>query len=108
MKKILITILTFIPQILLANQQTGVASWYGGENKTLLKSNNKEPFAAHKTLKLGSKALVTSLKTKKSVIVTIVDRGPYSKARILDVNIFAAKQLGFLKSGVTKITLTPL
>ena len=106
--KYTILILMLFSSSLFAKEQTGIASWYGSGNKTLIKSNNKAPFAAHKTLKLGSKALITSVKTKKSVVVTIVDRGPYAHNRILDVNVFAAKQLGMFERGLTKITLTPL
>lgn len=107
MKSIILTLMLFSCSSF-ASEQTGLASWYGSENKTLLKSNNKAPYAAHKTLKLGTKVLVTSIKTKKSVVVTIVDRGPYTHKRILDVNIFAAKQLGMVSRGITKVTLIPL
>lgn len=86
--------------------EDGMASYYGGENKKSafgkkLSSNKLE--AAHRTLALGSRVKVTSLKTGKSVIVTIVDRGPYAKKRIIDLNKLAARRIGLDKLGITKV-----
>lgn len=91
--------------------QSGVASWYGRENKISAagkKLHNDTPAAAHKTLPLGSRVKITSLKTKKSVVAVIVDRGPYTKNRIIDVNLLAAVRLGMVKSGTTKVTIQKL
>jgi len=41
--------------------------------------------AAHKKLPFGTKVKVTNLKNNKSVIVTITDRGPFSKGREIDL-----------------------
>ena len=86
----------------------GVASWYGRENRissTGKPLNNKLFAAAHRYLPIGSKVKVTSIRTKKSVVVTIEDRGPYAKSRIIDLNYLAAKKLGILKCGITKVKL---
>ena len=86
----------------------GVASWYGKENRissTGKPLNPKLFAAAHRHLPIGSKVKVTSIRTKKSVVVTIEDRGPYAKSRIIDLNYLAAKQLGILKCGITKVKL---
>lgn len=86
----------------------GVASWYGKENRI---SSTGKPLsrklfaAAHRHLPIGSKVKVTSIRTKKSVVVTIEDRGPYAKSRIIDLNYLAAKQLGIIKCGITKVKL---
>ena len=91
--------------------QSCVASWYGRENKISAagkKLHNDIPAAAHKTLPLGSRVKITSLKTKKSVVAVIVDRGPYTKNRIIDVNLLAAVRLGMVKSGTAKVTLQKL
>jgi len=91
--------------------QSGVASWYGRENKISSagkRLHNDTPAAAHKTLPLGSRVKITSLKTKKSVVAVIVDRGPYTKNRIIDVNLLAAVRLGMVKSGTTKVTIQRL
>ena len=84
----------------------GTASWYGKENRissTGKKLNSKNPGAAHRTLPIGSKARVTSLKTNKSVVVIIEDRGPYKKSRLIDLNYAAAKQLGIIHSGLERV-----
>ena len=86
--------------------EKGMASWYGSENSrscTGKRLTGKEPAAAHKTLPLGTMVKITSLRTGKAVVAVIEDRGPYTKGRIVDVNKAAAKELGLIKSGVTKV-----
>ena len=88
--------------------QVGVASWYGKENRTSCTGKrlyHSKLEAAHKSIPLGTKVRVTSLSTKKSVVVTIVDRGPYTKKRILDLNVKAANAIGIRKKGVDKVRL---
>jgi len=63
--------------------------------------------AAHKTLPLGSKVKVSCLKTGKSVIVKITDRGPYIKGRIIDLTPAAAKHIGLTwHQGLKKVSVT--
>ncbi|WP_053067750.1 septal ring lytic transglycosylase RlpA family protein [Muribacter muris] len=88
--------------------QTGVASYYGGMfhgRKTASgEIFNKNAYtAAHKTLALGSYALVTNLRNGRKVIVKINDRGPFSKARIIDLSVAAAREIGMFHSGVAKV-----
>ena len=107
MKKILFTLLT---STMIANSvEYGIASFYGvrcnGGTHTASgkRLNNNELTAAHKTYRFGTKLKVTNLSNGKSVIVTITDRGPYMKGRIIDVTPAAAKQLDFVKKGITKV-----
>ena len=95
--------------------QVGKASWYGRifQHK---KTASGEPYdmnqftAAHRTLPLGSWVKVTDLKTDRSVVVRINDRGPVLKNRIIDLSYSAAKMLGM--GGVDRVQLdvveTPL
>ena len=88
--------------------QTGIASYYGGEFHGRKTANgevfNKHAYtAAHKTLALGSYALVTNLRNGKKVIVRINDRGPFSKSRIIDLSKGAAKELGMIQSGTARV-----
>ena len=91
-------------------EQVGDASWYGPEQDGK-KTASGETFdqdkltAAHRTLPLGSKAVVTNLETGKSVKVTINDRGPYVKGRKIDLSRAAAKRIGMTKKGVTKVKI---
>lgn len=55
---------------------------------------------AHKTLPFGTKLKVTLLKTGKSVVVRVNDRGPYIKGRTLDISVRAAKEIGLTQQGV--------
>jgi len=64
--------------------------------------------AAHRTLQFGTRVRVTNLVNLKSVIVTINDRGPFVRGRIIDLSHRAAAALGFVQSGVTKVRIEPL
>lgn len=65
--------------------------------------------AASKTLPLGTTAKVTNLSTGKSAVVTIQDRGPYVKNRIVDLSPGTAKQLGIdHQDGVAEVAVAPI
>lgn len=64
--------------------------------------------AAHRTLPFKTQIRVTNLENKQSVIVTINDRGPFIKGRIIDLSKAAAMQLGFMDKGITKVSLEVL
>ncbi|MFC0711709.1 septal ring lytic transglycosylase RlpA family protein [Azorhizophilus paspali] len=61
--------------------------------------------AAHRTLPLGSRVRVTSLRTRRSVVVRINDRGPHTGGRIIDLSYKAARQLEILNAGVALVRL---
>ena len=61
--------------------------------------------AAHRTLPLGSWVKVTDLKTDRSVVVRINDRGPVLKNRIIDLSYSAAKMLDMGNGGVSPVRL---
>ena len=90
--------------------ETGVASWYGPSfqgKKTASgeRYNQNELTAAHKNLPLGSQATVISLETGKAVNVEINDRGPYVPGRKIDLSKEAARQLGILHDGTSKVRI---
>jgi rare lipoprotein A len=95
-------------------KQVGVASVYarrfGGRKMadgTRLDLNDH--VAASRTLPLGTEAKVTNLETGQSTRVTIQDRGPYAKGRILDLTPAAAKSIGLTpKEGVAKVEVQPI
>jgi peptidoglycan lytic transglycosylase len=91
-------------------QQVGEASWYGPDQQGKETAsgeafNQQELTAAHPTLPLGTKAIVTNLETGKSVQVKINDRGPYVKGRKIDLSRAAAKKIGVNKKGVAKVKI---
>jgi rare lipoprotein A len=51
---------------------------------------------------------VTNLENGRSVIVTINDRGPFRKGRIIDVSKRAARRLGFVRQGTARVRVEPL
>lgn len=62
--------------------------------------------AAHKELPLGTILNVTYLKTGKSVIVKVNDRGPFIVGRDLDLSYGAAKKIGLVNDGVGEVKIT--
>ena len=90
-----------------ASAQCGSASWYALTSKTASgeRMNPAAMTAAHRSLPFGSKMRVTNQRNGKSVVVRINDRGPFIKGRVLDLSKAAAHQLGFIRSGHTKICM---
>ncbi|QQR55439.1 septal ring lytic transglycosylase RlpA family protein [Candidatus Peregrinibacteria bacterium] len=64
--------------------------------------------AAHKTLPFGTRVRITNIWNHTSVIVTIVDRGPYGPGRIIDLTPAAFEELGALSTGVLDVRLEVL
>jgi len=65
--------------------------------------------AASKTLPLGTTAKVTNVETGKSAVVTIEDRGPYVKNRIVDLSPATAQKIGIdAKTGEAKVSVEPI
>jgi rare lipoprotein A len=88
--------------------EIGVASWYGQEfqgNETASGEiyDLNRLTAAHQTLPFGTTIRVTNLENKKNVLLRINDRGPHIGRRLLDVSWAAAKRLGFVHSGITRV-----
>ena len=90
--------------------ETGIASWYGPPYNHH-KAATGEVFdmnqltAAHKTLPLNSIVRVTNLKTGKSVVVRINDRGPFVGDRILDLSMGAAKAIDVYRAGLATVKI---
>jgi rare lipoprotein A len=58
---------------------------------------------AHPTAPFGTRLRVTDLETGRSVVVTVNDRGPFAKGRVVDVSFAAAKRLGMVERGLVKV-----
>lgn len=87
---------------------TGKASWYGPGfhgKKTASGDvfDDSKLTAAHKSLPLGSKAIVTNLNNGKSVEVEINDRGPFTQGRLIDLSRAAAQALGMVEHGIVPV-----
>ena len=84
--------------------ERGIASWYGTKFDGRKTSNGEiydinKMTAAHKTLPLPTYVEVENLKTGKSVIVRVNDRGPFKAGRIIDLSFAAAQKLGISSEG---------
>jgi rare lipoprotein A len=64
--------------------------------------------AAHRTLPFGTRVRVTNLANGRHVVVTITDRGPAPRDRIIDVSRRVAYALGFERAGTTRVRLKVL
>ena len=84
----------------------GVASFYGNESGSQTASrqrfNQNALTCAHRSLPFGTKLRVTH--KGQSVVVTVNDRGPFIKGRVLDLSTAAARAVGLTSSGVGHVT----
>jgi len=91
----------------------GTASYYhnkfnGRKTSSGERFSNDSLTAAHKTLPLGTFVMVTNLKNDSVVVVKINDRLPYKSKRSIDLSVKAAKQLNFIRAGLTKVRIEVL
>jgi rare lipoprotein A len=88
----------------------GKASFYSHPQPTASgeRYQPKAMTAAHRTLPFGTRVRVTDVKTKRSVVVRINDRGPFIRDRIIDVSHGAAESLGMLSRGVAVVDMQVL
>lgn len=90
------------------SKQVGKASWYGPgfHGKRTASGQTFDPnrlTAAHRNLPLGSRARVTNLRNGRMVEVTINDRGPHGRGRIIDLSRAAARELAI--GGVALVSI---
>ena len=93
-----------------AYANSGIASYYWEPQMTASgeRFNPNAMTAAHKSLPLGSRVRVTNVRTGKSIVVRINDRGPYIRGRIIDLSSAAAGALGMRSAGLAKVRIEVL
>ena len=89
---------------------SGLASYYADKYHGRKTANGeifdvKKMTAAHKTLAFGTKVRVTNRENGKSVVVTINDRGPFVKGRVIDLSPAAARRIEMVRAGVVPVKL---
>lgn len=83
-----------------------MASFYGGEHTASGETTGSMGLtAAHRTLPFGTNVLVTNVGNGKTVVVRIIDRGPYGRGRIIDVSRAAARELDMIDSGTVMVSV---
>jgi len=93
--------------------QTGMASWYGPGFHGRRTANGEiynqyELTAAHPTLPLGTRVMVTNRNTRQSVEVRINDRGPFVGGRVIDLSYAAARSIGISEPGTAPVRIEVL
>lgn len=91
-------------------QYDGVASFYSDRQRLASggRFNPSAMTAAHRSLPFGTKVQVTDKRSGKKVTVTINDRGPFKKGRVIDLSRAAAHALGMGHRGVSNVRVTVL
>ncbi len=114
MKHKLLLLFTFIITTLyVSSQTTGMASYYSSKLKGRKVSDGSRYHpdsltCAHRTAEFGTLFWIKNLKNGNTTIVKVTDRGPHGRGRIIDVSYKAAKELGMIADGVTKVSITQI
>lgn len=91
-----------------AQTQSGIASVYttkqGSRTASGKRLNDGALTAAHRTLPFGTKVRVTNKRNGRSVVVTITDRGPFIRGRVIDLTMAGANAIG-MGYGLAPVTL---
>ncbi len=96
------------------HSRVGVASFYAESffGRQMADGERMDPGgdnAASRTLPLGTTAKVTNLSTGQSAVVTIQDRGPYAKGRLVDLSPATARRIGIShRQGVARVRVSPI
>jgi rare lipoprotein A len=89
-------------------QFTGIAAFYStdysGRTANGERYDPKKFTAAHRSLPFGTRLRVTDPKSQRSVVVVVNDRGPFTKGRVLDLSLAAAKVLHMTGRGLLRVT----
>ena len=93
-----------------SSASSGIASYYWQPQRVASGGwfNPNAMTAAHKTLPFGTKVLVTNLNNGRAVTVTINDRGPYVRGRVIDLSRAAAGAVGMTGAGLARVNVAVL
>ena len=113
MKTLITLSMLLLFQLGIAQVQTGKASFYADkfEGRPTASGDiykHSLPTAAHRKLPFGTKVRVTNLSNNRTAIVTINDRGPFIRGRIIDLSRSVAQSLDVIESGVTDVRIEVL
>lgn len=91
-------------------KQRGKATYYsrratGSRTSSGRRLHHDSLTCAHRTYPFGTKLKVTNPQNNKHTIVTVTDRGPYGKGKIIDLTYRAAKEIGILQQGVALVEI---
>ena len=93
------------------SQETGIASYYSDYLKGFKMANGErydpeDLTCAHLTYPLGTILKVARKDNPdRSIMVIVVDRGPYIKGRSIDLSKRAARELGMIEHGLAEVLI---
>jgi rare lipoprotein A len=99
------------PPQAVGGREIGKAAWYnhvGSLTSSGERLDTVTPTAAHRTLPLYSYARVTHLDSRRSVVVRINDRGPWTRRFVIDLSPRAADELNMRRAGVAAVSIEPV
>jgi rare lipoprotein A len=89
-------------------QFSGIAAYYSvdysGRTACGERYDPKKFTAAHRSLPFGTRLRITDPRSQRSVVVVVNDRGPFTKGRVLDLSLAAAKALHMTSRGLMNVT----
>ena len=114
-RKLMIVGLFLVPDFLCgaafaesSQQFSGVAAFYStnysGRTACGDRYDPTKFTAAHRSLPFGTRLRVTDPRSQRTVVVVVNDRGPFTKGRVLDLSLAAAKALRMMDRGLVKVT----
>lgn len=101
----------FVPRTSVTeHRERGVASWYGRKfhGRSTASGERYDMYAltaAHPTLPIPSYVRVTHVRSGRSVVVRVNDRGPFSADRVIDLSFTAAHRLGIVDAGTAEVDI---
>jgi peptidoglycan lytic transglycosylase len=96
-----------------ARGEVGLASFYAEsfEGRRTASGTRYDPRAltcAHPSAPFGTRLRVTALESGRSVVVTVNDRGPFARGRVVDLSLAAARALGMIERGLLRVRVERL
>lgn len=93
--------------------QRGKASYYskratGARSASGQRIHHDSLTCAHRYYPFGTMLKITNLRNNKSVIVEVIDRGPFGRGRIIDLSWAAAKEIDMISQGVATVKVERL
>jgi len=90
--------------------ETGFASFYSKRSNGVRTASGKILYSdslvcAHKKLPFGTLIRVLNKKNGKSVVVKVIDRGPFGKGRVVDLSYAAADSIDLLRAGIAPVEI---
>ncbi len=91
--------------------ETGAATYYARRfhnrpTASGITYSRDEFVCAHKKYPFGTLLKVRNKKNDKTVIVKVIDRGPHTKNRVIDLSFAAASAIDMIRQGVVTVEIT--